>query len=62
MKITSTRIATEADAKAIAELAIEHELSVDPKSSLFSEQGALDFINGYIDPNVALNFYVVTSP
>ena len=53
MKITSTRKATAADAKAVAELANEHELSVDPKSSLFSEQGALDFINGYIDPNVA---------
>jgi ribosomal protein S18 acetylase RimI-like enzyme len=53
MKITSTRIATAADAKAIAELANEHELSVDIKSSLFSEQGALDFIKGYIDPSVA---------
>jgi ribosomal protein S18 acetylase RimI-like enzyme len=53
MKITSTRIATAADAKAIAELANEHELSVDSKSSLFSEQGALDFIKGYIDPSVA---------
>ena len=53
MKITSTRVATKADAKAIAELANEHELSVDSKSSLFSEQGALDFISGYIDPSVA---------
>jgi ribosomal protein S18 acetylase RimI-like enzyme len=53
MKITSTRIATAADAKAIAELANEHELSVDGKSSLFSELGALDFIKGYIDPSVA---------
>jgi ribosomal protein S18 acetylase RimI-like enzyme len=53
MKITSIRIATAADAKAIAELANEHELSVDLKSSLFSEQGALDFIAGYIDPSVA---------
>jgi ribosomal protein S18 acetylase RimI-like enzyme len=53
MKITSTRVATKADAKAIAELANEHELSVDSKTSLFSEQGALDFISGYIDPSVA---------
>lgn len=53
MKITSTRIATSTDAKAIAELANEHELSVDSKSSLFSEQGALDFIKGYVDPSVA---------
>lgn len=53
MKITSTRIATAADAKAVAELANEHELSVDSKSSLFSEQGALDFIKGYIDPSDA---------
>ena len=53
MKITSTRVATKADAKAIAELANEHELSVDSKSSLFSEQRALDFISGYIDPSVA---------
>jgi len=52
MKITSTRIATEADAKAIAELANEHELSIDSKSSLFSEQAALDFIAGYIDASV----------
>ena len=53
MKITSTRVATAADAKAIAELANEHELSVDSKSSLFSEQGALDFIAGYIDSSPA---------
>jgi len=33
MKITSTRIATEADAKAIAELANEHELSIDSKAA-----------------------------
>ena len=52
MKITSTRIATAADAKAIAELANAHELSIDEQSSLFSEQGALDFIAGYIDPSV----------
>jgi ribosomal protein S18 acetylase RimI-like enzyme len=52
MKITSTRIATEADAKAVAEIANEHELSIDKQSSLFSEQGALDFIAGYIDPSV----------
>lgn len=53
MTITSTRVATEADAKAIADLANEHELSVDSKSSLFSEQGALDFIAGYIDSSPA---------
>ena len=53
MKITSTRKATAADAKAIAELANEHELSIDEKSSLFSEQGALDFIAGYIDSSPA---------
>jgi ribosomal protein S18 acetylase RimI-like enzyme len=53
MKITSTRVATSADARAIAELANEHELSVDSKSSLFSEQGALDFIAGYIDSSEA---------
>ena len=52
MKITSTRIATAADAKAVAELANAHELSIDNQSSLFSEQGALDFIAGYIDPSV----------
>jgi len=52
MKITSTRIATAADAKAIAEIANVHELSVDSKSSTFSEQAALDFISGYIDPSV----------
>jgi len=52
MPITSTRTATEADAKAIAEIANEHELSIDPKSTLFSEQAALDFITGYVDPSV----------
>lgn len=53
MKVTSTRVATESDAKVIAELANQHELSVDSKSSLFSEQGALDFIKGYIDSSFA---------
>jgi len=53
MKITSARVATEADAEAIADLANKHELSVDSKSSLFSEQGALDFIAGYIDSSPA---------
>lgn len=53
MKIFSTRIATSTDAKAIAELANEHELSIDSNSSLFSEQGALDFLKGYIDPSLA---------
>ena len=52
MKITSTRIATKADAKAIADLVNEHELSVDDKSSLMSEQAALDFMIGYIDTSV----------
>jgi len=52
MKITSTRVATSADAKAIAELANEHELSVDSKNSLMSEHSALEFIAGYIDPSV----------
>ena len=53
MKITSTRIATAADAKAIAELANEHELSIDSKSSLMSERTALDFMAGYVDSSVA---------
>jgi ribosomal protein S18 acetylase RimI-like enzyme len=52
MKVTSARIATESDAKAIAEIANAHELSIDSKSTLFSEQAALDFISGYIDPSV----------
>ena len=52
MKVTSFRTATESDAKAIAEIANEHELSVDSKSTLFSEQAALDFMTGYIDPSV----------
>jgi ribosomal protein S18 acetylase RimI-like enzyme len=56
MRITSIRVATEADAKAIAEIANEHELSIDKESSLFSEQGALDFIAGYIDPSVTYLF------
>jgi len=53
MNITSIKVATEADAKAIAEIANEHELSIDSKSSLFSEQGALEFIAGYIDSSPA---------
>jgi ribosomal protein S18 acetylase RimI-like enzyme len=52
MKITSTRIATAADAKAVAELANAHELSVDSKNSLMSEHSALEFMAGYIDPSV----------
>jgi ribosomal protein S18 acetylase RimI-like enzyme len=52
MKVTSTRIATESDAKVIAEIANTHELSIDSKSTLFSEQAARDFITGYIDPSV----------
>jgi hypothetical protein len=52
MKVTSFRTATESDAKAIAEIANAHELSVDTKSTLFSEQAALDFMTGYIDPSV----------
>jgi len=51
MKITSIRIASEADAQAIAQVANEHELSVDSQSTLFSEQAALDFMSGYIDPS-----------
>ena len=53
LKITTTRVATELDAKLVAAIANEHELSVDSKSSLFSEQGALDFIAGYVDPSPA---------
>jgi ribosomal protein S18 acetylase RimI-like enzyme len=52
MKITSARIATESDAKAIAELANAHELSVDSKSSLMSELSALEFMAGYVDQSV----------
>jgi ribosomal protein S18 acetylase RimI-like enzyme len=49
MKITSVRVATVADARAIADIANEHELSIDSQSTLFSEQAAIDFLNGYID-------------
>ena len=52
MKITSVRIATEADAKAVAEVANAHELSVDSKSSLMGEQAALGFMAGYVDPSL----------
>jgi ribosomal protein S18 acetylase RimI-like enzyme len=62
MKITSTRIATAADARAIAEIANEHELSVDTKSTLFSEQAALDFVSGYIDPSVTYLLTVNDEP
>lgn len=51
MNIGSTRIATNSDAKLIAALVNEHELSVDSKSSLLSEQGATEFIAGYLDPS-----------
>lgn len=50
--VTSSRIATEADAKAVADLVNEHELSVDPATSLMGTDGAMDFINGYVDPSV----------
>ena len=49
MKIASTRVATAVDAKEIAQLVNEHELSIDSQSSLMTELGALDFIKGYID-------------
>ncbi len=52
MKITSVRIATDADAKAIAEIANAHELSIDSQSSLMSEQSALEFMSGYVDQSV----------
>jgi len=51
MTITSVRIASEADAKAVAEVANAHELSVDINSSLMGEQAALGFIAGYVDPS-----------
>ncbi len=51
MKITSVRKATVADARAIADIANEHELSIDSHSTLFSEEAAIDFLNGYIDPS-----------
>lgn len=50
MKITSIRIATEVDAKAIAKIANAHELSIDSKTTLLSERTALEFMTGYIDP------------
>lgn len=53
MKISASRVATSEDAKTIVEIANEHELSIDTNSSMFSEQGALDFIAGYIDPSPA---------
>lgn len=52
MKITSTRVATAGDAKEIAQLVNDHELSIDSNSSLMTELGAVDFIKGYIDPSV----------
>lgn len=57
MKITSTRIATSADAKAVANVANSHELSVDSNCSVMSEQVTLDFMAGYIDPSVT---YLIT--
>ncbi len=57
MKITSTRIATSADAKAVADVANSHELSVDSNCSVMSEQVTLDFMAGYIDPSVT---YLIT--
>jgi ribosomal protein S18 acetylase RimI-like enzyme len=62
MEITQIRIATEVDAKAIAEIANEHELSVDSKSTLFSERAALDFISGYVDSSVTYLLTVNNEP
>ncbi len=50
MKITSTRLATQADAQAIADVVNAHELSVDPATSVMSAESALDFMTGYVDP------------
>lgn len=52
MKITSTRIATENDSAAVAELANAHELSVDPANSMMTKESASEFITGYIDQSV----------
>ena len=51
MTITSTRVATELDAPAIAEIVNSHELSVDPANSVMSIDSALEFMAGYIDPS-----------
>lgn len=62
MEITQIRVATEADAKTIAEIANEHELSVDSQSTLFSEQAALDFTSGYIDSSVTYLLTINNEP
>ena len=49
MTITSIRIATPADAAAVADVVNSHELSVDPACSSMSEEGALEFMSGYMD-------------
>ena len=51
MTITASRVATEIDAPAIAEIVNSHELSVDPANSVMSIDSALEFMAGYIDPS-----------
>jgi mycothiol synthase len=62
MKVTSQRVASEVDAKFIAEVANQHEISVDSHSTLFSEQAALDFMTGYIDQSVTYLLVVDDQP
>ena len=52
MTITSIRIATPADAATVADVVNSHELSVDPACSSMSEEGALEFMSGYMDDSV----------
>jgi mycothiol synthase len=47
--ITAVKIATTADASAVANLINSHELSVDPANSSMGIEGALEFMAGYID-------------
>ncbi|NDH66209.1 MAG: hypothetical protein EBY26_07575, partial [Microbacteriaceae bacterium] len=49
--ITSVRVATRADAAALAALVDSQELGVDPNATPMTEANAIDLMAGYVDPS-----------
>lgn len=49
--ITSVRVATRADAAALAALVDSQELGVDPNATPMTEANAIDLMTGYVDPS-----------
>lgn len=53
----TSRLATRADARIVADLVNSHELSVDPKTSLSSEKSAVAILFGFVDPFPATLYF-----